>query len=487
MPNPRNYSRCASKGLCSLFVAVAAVLLFQPRPAEAQFAVGGVYVDSEGVLKQTLSLAPNERLELLRAESADPPASPDLAAGNKLRKVSLRRLDEAVRKLHEGKQPLPAEVRYLAGLSAVKYIFFYPDAGDVVLAGPAAGWTQLPSGEVVGRKSNRPVLHLDDLIVAMRYAFRKDAAAPFIGCSIDPTPGGVQSFNAYMKTLGGRMDRSRIKQIFTGMEEAMGPQTIRLFGIPPSSRFAMKMVAADYRLKRIALAHDPPPVRGVTNYLDLAAKRYHGGAQPQHRWWFLAEYDAVLHTPDGLGFELAGQGVKVTTAPTAIGKTDKSPKDKEPKATPAARQLAASFTKHFPAIAARVPIFAELQNLISLAVTAELIAQKSRATPDAETGGHGDAAKGPEPDKQGSWSPTHFLDAEACSIQQAVVPKQVPSISSHRMAGTRNWLISVSGGVEIDPAKAADRKLHRETEDRSLAENHQKSQAPENPGRWWWD
>ena len=86
----------------------------------------------------------------------------------------------------------------------------------------------------------------------------------------------------------------------------------------------------------------------------------------------------------------------------------------------------------------------EKQRARRRAVTAELIAQKSR-------GGTTEIALvDAGADKAPAWSPTHFLDAKACPIQQAAVPKQVPSISSYRMAGTRNWLISVSGGVEMD-------------------------------------
>ena len=39
-----------------------------------------------------------------------------------------------------------------------------------------------------------------------------------------------------------------------------------------------------------------------------------GAKQPQHRWWFVAEYDAIEHTADRLAYELKGQGVKVALA-----------------------------------------------------------------------------------------------------------------------------------------------------------------------------
>lgn len=475
--NPR--SRFRSVSLLSL-LAVPILLLIPTQQASAQFnfpnrpfAVGGIYIDSKGMLKETLSLAPDERLKLLRAEAADPPGSAELAAGSGLRKVSLKRLESAVRKLHAGKQALPADIRYLAGLREVRYIFFYPETGDVVLAGPAEGWKQAPSGEVVGAESNRPVLHLDDLIVALRYAFSNNRPAPFIGCSIDPTLEGFKKYAAYMNKLGGRMDRSRLPQFFDGMAKAMGPQSIRLFGIPPSSRFALKMVAADYRLKRIAMGHDPSPVREVKSYLDLAAKRSGGsGRQPQHRWWFVGNYDAVFHTPDHLGFELSGQGVKVSTAPSTASplKAAKGKVSKIPKATPAARQFATLFTKHFPAIAQQIPVFAELQNVISLALAAELIAQNGREK-NAES----------QP-----WRPAHFLDAKACPIQQAIVPTQVPSLVNARRL-RRGWLISVSGGVEINPATLAGRQFRKESPNRTLAETRTKSHRVDNADGWWWD
>ncbi|GIT31646.1 MAG: hypothetical protein Ct9H300mP1_36920 [Planctomycetaceae bacterium] len=52
----------------------------------------------------------------------------------------------------------------------------------------------------------------------------------------------------------------------------MGPQEVRVFGVPADSRFACKLVAADYHLKRVAMGFDRPPVKGLINYVDLLAK-----------------------------------------------------------------------------------------------------------------------------------------------------------------------------------------------------------------------
>ena len=86
----------------------------------------------------------------------------DLARFSKLRKVSLTRLEKAI----DAKDGVVTEeMRYLAGLLRVKYVFFYPDSGDIVVAGPAEGWASDPTGRVVGITTGRPVVQLQDLVV----------------------------------------------------------------------------------------------------------------------------------------------------------------------------------------------------------------------------------------------------------------------------------------------------------------------------------
>lgn len=450
----------AVSGLCL-------ILLFSTQPAQAQFAVGGVYIDATGMLKQTSTLSADKRLELLRASAFGPPASAELSAASPLRKVSLRRLEQQVQQLAADGKSIPADIRYLAGVTHITHLFFNPEAQDVVIAGPAEGWQQAKSGDVLGVKSNHPPLELDDLVVALRYAFNDQPAAPFVGCSIEPTAAGMQNYAAYMRKLGG-IDRTRIPQIFGGMEQAMGPQSVKLFGVPASSRFALKLLAADYKLKRIALGHDPSPAKGIVNYLDLAAKRLRPGPQRQHRWWFVGEYDAVYHTADNLAYELEGQGVRVATAPTATAKSGDK-KTKQPQAAPAARQFATAMTSHFKQAAARVPIFAELQNLIGLSVAAELIAQRTRQ--DAE-----------------SWQPVAFLDESNYAIATATVPKSVPSLANYRLVKNRHWLISISGGVEINPRTMTDRTTRKVSPpQRKLAATRKSNRLPDDMNRWWWD
>ena len=449
-------------------VGFAALLLLSSRISFAQ-AVGGVFIDAEGILRQTTSPTASDKLKQIQFESVSGPTSTDVAKSSKLRKISLSRLEARLAHLHSEGKPIPSEMQFLAGLQAVQYVFFFPDQNDVVLAGPAEGWQQIPSGEVVGRRSNRPVLHLDDLVVALRSAFGSYGNAPFIGCSIDPTAEGLDKYVRYMSSLG-KFDSSRAEETFSGMARALGMQSIRLFGIPASSRFSLKMVAADYRLKRIALGHDPSHVRQVTNYLDLAVKRSSSRTKKQHRWWFVGDFDAIEHTADETAFELRGQAVKVVTAPSFP--TSASTKSEKPSRS--AARFAHSFSKHLPKIARKLPIFAELQNLTRLAVAAQLIAEKHRVQNKTSVDSAG-------------WSPHHFLDEKNCGIQEFNVPSEVPSIANYRRSPGKQWVISVSGGVEIRPRELAGRKFRKESNNSALRQTQEKIRTTSQTANWWWD
>ena len=153
---------------------------------------------------------------------------------------------------------------YLAGLQRVEYVFAYPDFNDIVLAGPAEGWTVDDAGNVVGANSGAAVLQFVDLIAALRTT-DKLLAGELISCSIDPTPAGLKRFARLMR--GGRASPSA--QLLRRMEQAVGPQTITLTGVSPESHFAQVLVAADWQMKRLGMGLVPSPVDGLTSYLEL--------------------------------------------------------------------------------------------------------------------------------------------------------------------------------------------------------------------------
>ena len=110
-----------------------------------------------------------------------------------MRKISLRRVEAALEECAKNNKPIPDAIKYLAGLQRIHYVFVYPEQKDIVLVGPGEGWKVDAKGTVVGIATGRPVMLLDDLLVALRTA--QAAAHGGITCSIDPTPEGLARMN----------------------------------------------------------------------------------------------------------------------------------------------------------------------------------------------------------------------------------------------------------------------------------------------------
>src|SRR5204862_3630957 len=103
-----------------------------------QFA-SGVYVDSTGVLRK-LPPTTDASLIAVHRTGMDATHTGDPRRAAVLRKVSLTRLEREVQLLAaQGRDPNEA-MQTLAALKRIKYILVYPDAGAIVLAGPAGAW-----------------------------------------------------------------------------------------------------------------------------------------------------------------------------------------------------------------------------------------------------------------------------------------------------------------------------------------------------------
>ncbi len=66
--------------------------------------------------------------------------------------------------------------------------------------------------------------------------------------------------------------------IAAGLEKALGRQQVTFTGVPATSHFASVLVAADYRMKRLAMNFEPSPVRGMPSFLQHVQgdRRRHG-------------------------------------------------------------------------------------------------------------------------------------------------------------------------------------------------------------------
>jgi hypothetical protein len=394
-------------------------------------AVGGVAIDTQGVLSQPPVEVVKQFAEELAKQAR--PVPQKMNEASQLRRVSLKQLVQALRTANAAKGELPDELRYLAGIQRLKYIFVYPEEKDIVLAGPGEGWTVDPQGYVVGVTTGRPVIQLDDLLVALRSV---DAARQGgITCSIDPTEEGMARFQA----LNTQLKRSRTEfslDVLKEMENAWGPQQITFSGVPETSHFARVLVAADYRMKRIAMQLESSPVAALPSYLEMLANSRLKVTTMTPRWWMACDYEPLARSEDGLAWELRGPGVKVETEDTQFNQ-DGSRDTNTGRKTPLAQKWAETMSANYDELSAKEPIFAQLRNLMDLSVVAAIIERNGLVEKaDCDLG---------------------MLTSDASDLTLAAwnPPKTVATSCSFTKRG-REYLVTASGGVQIESWRVAE-------------------------------
>jgi len=426
------------------------------QQAEAQIIaqqrqVGGVKIDADGVLSAPTTLEQRE-LERIRQKNLD--AVPiDLQKPAKMRAVSLKRLEADVAKAHQENTPLPDEVKYLAGLQRIEFVLIYPERGDVVLVGPAEGWAIDSLGNVVGATTRRPVMLLDDLIVVLQA--RKNTPMEPISCSIDPTPEGlrrVRALSSRLRTIGNpRVTMRRY-------EEALGPQVISITGVPPTSHFARMMVAADFRMKRLAMNFEPAPVDNMPSFLHLMKTGSRGMGNVLPRWWLAPKYEPIARDAKGLAWQLRGQGVQCMTESDYLLESGER-KIGAARASQPAQKWADTFTERFEELANHDSTFGQLRNIMDLAVVVALIEKEQLL-------------------ERAGLQLTELIDNT--TPDQYDAPRRVASKATLLKRGRKN-IISTSGGVEVSPWEVVAKTVEAEE---SLAPVHKQLSA--GAEQWWW-
>ncbi len=417
-------------------------------------AVGGVSIDAGGVVNRSSRETTGQ---LRRAWlAAMVPAGGEMARASSFRKVSLRRLEAAMVECRAKNQPLPLDMRFLAGLQRVRYVFAYPEAKDIVLAGEAEGWLVNDAGEVVGQTSGQPVLQLDDLLIALRTA-PAAVAGPGITCSIDPTEEGLARFDRLMRGQNITMSEAAIRRL----ERTLGKSVVTVTGVEPDTHFAQVLVAADFRMKRLALGFEPAPIHDLPSYLQMLQ----AGDQPPPqnailRLWLTPKYDAVLRDADGLAWELVGDGVRTLTEAGLLAGPGRAAGAGAP--DPLAQAWADTFTNRYGELAAKLPVFASLRNCIDLAVVGAI------ATKELWLGRTG---------LDGSL----LVDARQADVARYPAPRSTPTRASFMPRGSE-YIVSLSGGVDLDSWSVLKQATIRAT----LASLRTSSAAPKS-NAWWWD
>jgi hypothetical protein len=410
--------------------------------------VGGVNISPEGILVETTPAFRNELRQEMLKEFKPIPMGMQVSAP--LRKISLRGIALAIDEAKKNNMGIvPDEVKYLGGLQRIQYILVYPEHQDIVLAGPGEGWKVDAAGNVVGETTNRPVLQLDDLIIALRTV--DQARNGGISCSIDPTAEGRQRLEQFLET-----QRVFSPDVVEGVEQALGMQQVTLTGVPEDSHFARMLVAADYRMKRYGMKLEPAPVRGLPSYLDLVRS---ANSNMTPRWWMACNYEPVLRSEDGLAWELRGQGVKVLTEDEFVAE-DGTVRESGKTSGPAER-WAQMMTEKYEELSAKEPVFGELRNLMDLCVTAAVIAKNDLANVagcdlSSLTRREGGAMVE-------AWNP----------------PKKIATQCSFVKHGGR-YVIAASGGVQIESWQVAS------NEEMSSKPADVRKQSASSASNWWW-
>jgi len=442
--------RVSSAWCCVMAVGMAMWLAPQLGHSQiVQQAVGGVSIDADGVVNAP-TVEDQEHLAAMR-ESALDAVPEDLEAFTELRAVSLRQIENQVAEHLENGTPLPEAVKYLAGLQRVQYVFVYPEQNDVVLAGPAEGWRLDSLGNVVGRTTGRPVLLLDDLAVALRT--RDTVQLEAISCSIDPTPEGMQrlqALNRRLRTMGD--PESTLHQ----MEEALGPQVVSVTGVPRTSHFARTMVAADFRMKRIAMNFQPAPIDGLPSYLHLVAEG-RGAISRTPRWWLAPMYEPIARDADGLAWELRGQGVQCMTEEDHFDASGE--RVQSAKANPMATRWAKQLTERFTELADHDSAFGQLRNAMDLAVIAALLDNEQLLD-------------------RVNLQLTSLVERQP--VAEYHPPSRVASQASF-LKRRGDYVISVSGGVELLPWEIVERTEQVD----AVAEVRTQVAVPK-ADKWYW-
>ena len=442
-----------------LSLMVLGTVMAAPAVVFGQVAAG-VVVDAEGVLRTRTAADVGGQLTRERINAARSSLAPKLAAFSKLRYISLKHLEQAIVD-HQG--VCTEEMRNLAGLLRVRYVFLYPDSQDIVIAGPAEGWVTDGFERVVGLNSGRPVIQLQDLVVALRAFPPGGSATRFIGCSIDPTKEGLVAMQQFLRSIGSVATPGDTQTIVQGLQTSLGLQTVSVNGVSSRTHFALVMVEADYRMKLIGIGLEKPPIRMVS-YVDRANPAA-VSRNAMKRWFFVPDYQCVRTSEDGTAMELVGDGVKLVGEDEMVSSAGH--RQSVGRSDAASQAFVTSFTQRYSALAERSPVYAQLRNLIDLAVAAAYMQHEDFYT-------------------KAAWKMDVLGDEKTFAVETYNMPKQVATAVNAIWRGNR-LMTPVGGGVAINPSKALDAQNRLPDEKGRVAKLHEQSKIQLAKGQWWWD
>lgn len=426
----------------------------------------GVQIDANGVLSMKIARDPNGQLTRQRIAQAKGQLAADIAKASKLRKVSLTRLEAAVAERIAAGQAPTQDMAHLAGLTAVQYVFFYPETKDIVIAGPAEGYMVDATGRSVGIETGAAIVLLEDMVTAMRAYPPTGKQVHQIRCSIDPTKEGLENMQKFLVALAKRgVAPSDAQFIAAGLKENLGLQVVSIDGISPQTHFAQVLVEADYRMKLIGIGLETPPVK-IPSFVSKANPATISQNALQ-RWYFTPNYECVKVSDDELAMELVGQGVKLIGEDELVN-GDGSRVVAGAHSNAASKAFTEAFTAKYAELAKKSPVYAQLKNVVDLAVAAAFMQEKDY---------YGRAG----------WDMKVFGDEGSYKTQTCETPKAVESTVNVIWKGNR-LMTPIGGGVDIQARRALDSQNLLKDDKGEVKEARAKLDLTKlQKSQWWWD
>jgi hypothetical protein len=169
---------------------------------------------------------------------------------------------------------------------------------------------------------------------------------------------------------------------------------------------------------------------------------------------------------DSLAMELVGEGVKLVGEAEVVGTSGQRSTAK--RGNPASQAFVNAFTKVYPELAERAPVYAQLRNCIDLAVAAAYIRDQDF---------YGLA----------KWQPSVFEDESAYPVETLNPPKQVASAVNSMWKGS-TLVTPIGGGVQMRPTEAISPTNLMDDEDHAVAKARTEVDLSNlAPDQWWWD
>jgi hypothetical protein len=287
---------------------------------------------------------------------------------------------------------------------------------------------------------------------------------PF-GCSIDPTDRAIADALTAAEKI--RRKATPLPAAAAAIQQALGRQRVRIFGISGEQPLAWLLVEADRHMKQLALGEQPMP-DGVPSYFDAIDRHIAAGVPHAQllRLWFTGAPMSVRAGPERLTFELSGTPLKLAREnqiPDRFGGRADAPADVR------LTEFVESFNRNLPAIVDRYPLYGALLSVYRAAAVAELIHR------------HGEHKA-----MQKAYPP--LVDSSHAGSDRFPVPREVDSIAvmhTVRDGRQRHHVLIASGGVWVKPQSTLARAVGRypplgnarpEATDRPQANKY-----------WWWD